>query len=595
MQIPLITSLIHYFKVVYSYAGKKLYVLLSLFLLGGLAEGVGVAMLLPILSVDEAESDQGQYTKTIYNFLESIGISVSLFSLIMLLLIAFLLKGTFMFLQKTLASYINLSLIRNVKLDFCDKYKKMTYIYYTNTNIGYLNNIITTEIERGIAALKKYIALIGSLIFILIYISFAVIINYKMTFAVIFLSVVMFVMLRSLSRLSRRLSLLVSETNAQIQSLLIQGIYNFKYLKATDSFAHLYKSLFQKININFTYRFKSSVLTLIPSSIVEPISIFFMAGLVLYYVEYQGKTMAEIFVMIIFFYKSFSCVFRFQANWQKFNAALGGLAVMSKAGRVLDNNVEKVGNRQINAFNKAIELRNVNFSYGPKQVFFDVNLTIQKNKSIGIVGESGTGKTTLFDIITGLLAPQSGKISIDGVDYSVLELSSLRNIIGYVTQDPVIFNDTIANNISFWECDSQEALCRKRIKDAAVLANCGRFINEAEKGHETMLGDRGVRLSGGQRQRIAIARELFKEPEIMIFDEATSSLDTESEMLIKQSINSMKGERTIVIIAHRLSTVRNCDYIYVLKEGRIVEEGSFDELYGDTNSRFYSMCLAQNL
>ena len=125
MQIPLITSLIHYFKVVYSYAGKKLYVLLSLFLLGGLAEGVGVAMLLPILSVDEAESDQGQYTKTIYNFLESIGISVSLFSLIMLLLIAFLLKGTFMFLQKTLASYINLSLIRNVKLDFCDKYKNL--------------------------------------------------------------------------------------------------------------------------------------------------------------------------------------------------------------------------------------------------------------------------------------------------------------------------------------------------------------------------------------------------------------------------------------------------------------------------------------
>jgi subfamily B ATP-binding cassette protein MsbA len=114
-------------------------------------------------------------------------------------------------------------------------------------------------------------------------------------------------------------------------------------------------------------------------------------------------------------------------------------------------------------------------------------------------------------------------------------------------------------------------------------------------GHETIIGDKGVRLSGGQRQRIAIARELFKKPEIMIFDEATSSLDTESEQLIQQSINSLKGERTIVIIAHRLSTVRNCDYIYVLKEGRIVEEGSFDELYCDKNSRFYSMCQAQNL
>jgi subfamily B ATP-binding cassette protein MsbA len=268
---------------------------------------------------------------------------------------------------------------------------------------------------------------------------------------------------------------------------------------------------------------------------------------------------------------------------------------MSKADRILNNNIEKAGNRQINAFNKAIELRNVNFSYGSKQVFFDVNLTIQNNKSIGIVGESGTGKTTLFDIITGLLTPQSGKISIDGIDYSELELSSFRNIIGYVTQEPVIFNDTIANNISFWECDSRDDICRKRIKDAAILANCDRFINKTEMGDETIIGVKGVKLSGGQRQRIAIARELFKEPEIMIFDEATSSLDTESEMLIQQSINSMKGERTIVIIAHRLSTVKNCDYIYVLKDGRVVDEGSFDELSKDKNSIFSKMCQAQNM
>jgi subfamily B ATP-binding cassette protein MsbA len=305
--------------------------------------------------------------------------------------------------------------------------------------------------------------------------------------------------------------------------------------------------------------------------------------------------MAEIFVLVIFFYKAFSCVFSFQSDWQKFNASLGGLEVMSKAGRSLSNNVEKVGTRQINAFNKAIELKSVNFSYDSKRVLFDVNLTIQKNSSIGVVGESGAGKTTLFDVITGLLTPLSGKISIDGIDYSELKFSSLRNIIGYVTQEPVIFNDTIANNISFWECDSQEDVCKKKIEDAVILANCDRFINEAEMGYETIIGDKGIKLSGGQRQRIAIARELFKEPEIMIFDEATSALDTESEQLIQRSINSLKGERTVMIIAHRLSTVRDCDVIYVLKDGRIVEEGSFDELYKDTSSRFYSMCQKQNM
>jgi len=595
MQIPLITSLIHYFKVVYSYAGRKLYILLFLFLLAGLSEGIGVSMLLPLLNIDKSVSDQGQYTKTIYNLLEAIGLNITLYSLVILLLTAFLFKGAFVFLQRTLSSYITCNLAKDIKIDFCNKYKNMTYSYYTNTSIGYLNNIITAEIYRGVAALNKYIVVIGSLIFILIYISFAVIINYKMTILAIFLSLLLFALMRSLSRLSRKLSLLESETNASTQSLLIQTIHSFKYMKATDSFAHVFKQLFGIINKNYIYKFKASVLTSISSSIIEPISILFISGLILYYVGFHGQSVAEILVLLFFFYKSFSYVFRFQLHWQKFNASLGGLEVMSKADRILNNNVEKVGNRQINAFNKAIEFRDVNFSYGSKQVFFGVNLDIQKNKSIGVVGESGAGKTTLFDIITGLLTPQSGKISIDGIDYSELELSSLRKIIGYVTQEPVIFNDTIANNISFWECDSQEDICKKRIKDAAISANCDRFINEAEMGYETIIGDNGIKLSGGQRQRLAIARELFKEPEIMIFDEATSALDTESEQLIQQSINSLKGERTIVVIAHRLSTVRNCDYIYVLKEGRIVEEGSFDELYGDKNSIFYSMCLVQNL
>ena len=222
-------------------------------------------------------------------------------------------------------------------------------------------------------------------------------------------------------------------------------------------------------------------------------------------------------------------------------------------------------------------------------------MVIPKNRSVGIVGESGAGKTTLFDILTALLSPRAGSICIDGIDYRELDISSLRDNIGYVMQEPVIFNDTIANNISFWECDNRDDFCKKRIKKAAELSNCVRFIEDAVNGYETIIGDKGVKLSGGQRQRIAIAREIFKEPEIMIFDEATSSLDTESEVLIQKSIKSMMGKRTIIIIAHRLSTIRNCDYIYVLNDGRITEEGSFSELYSAENSVFSKMCHAQNL
>jgi len=595
MKIPLISSIIHYYFVVYSYAGKKLYILLLLFLFGGVSESIGISILLPVLNYDKSEGDQGQYAKLIYNFLESVGISVSIFSLIMILFIAFLFKGIFVFLQKTLASYINCNLIKDMRIDFCDKYKNMQYRYYTNTGIGYLNNIVTTEIVRAVAGINRYTVVIGNLIFILIYISFAVIINYKMTLIVLFLSLLLFTLMRGLSRSSKKKSLLLSETNAQTQSLLIQTIYNFKYIKATNSFTHIFKHLHDKIKKNYIYQFRLEVLLHIPFSIIEPIAVLILSGLVLYYVGFMGKTIAEILVLMIFFYKAFNYVFRFQVDWQTFNAGLGGIEVIRKAGRDLDKNIERSGTRIVANINSGVELKDVNYSYDSRQVLFNINMNIPRNKSIGIVGESGAGKTTMFDIITGLLKPQSGKISIDGIDYSELELSSLRNIIGYVTQEPVIFNDTIANNISFWECDSQKDICRKRIENAAILANCDKFINETENGYDTVIGDKGIKLSVGQRQRIAIARELFKEPEIMILDEATSALDTESEMLIQQSINSLKDDRTIVVIAHRLSTVRNCDCIYVLKDGGIVEEGSFDELYGDKNSRFYSMCQAQIL
>jgi len=595
MQIPLISSLVHYYKVVYGYLGKKFFVLILIFFSQGITECFGVSMLLPILNMATTNEAQDSYTQAIYHFLEYVGIEVSVFSLLVILSLAFLLKGVFKFFQNFLNSYIKLSLTKDIRIGFCHKFRSMKYDLYSNLSIGYMNNLVTTETARAVGALNRYTLLIGSIVLMFIYIFFAFSINWKITILSLAICACLFAMLRGLSRLSRKYSIFESETNSKIQSLLIQAIYNFKYIKATNSFIQLYKQFFKRINENYLCQFKNAILMAIPISIVEPITIFFLSILVYYYVGYLGKSVAEVMVLLLLFYKAFTYIFRFQLDWQKFNGSLGGLEMVIKANQILNNNVEKIGSRRINTFNKAIELRSVNIGYGPKQVLFDVNLVIKKNKSTGIVGESGAGKTTLFDIITGLLTPQSGKISIDGIDYSVLELSSLRNMIGYVTQDPIIFNDTIANNISLWECDNQEDVCKKLIKDAAVLANCDKFINEAEMGHETIIGDKGVKLSGGQCQRIAIARELFKEPEIMIFDEATSSLDTESEQLIQQSINSLKGERTIVIIAHRLSTVRNCDYIYVLKEGRIVEEGSFDELYRDTNSRFYSMCLSQNL
>jgi len=595
MQIPFISSLFHYFKYFYGYAGRKLFFLFFIIICGGLSEGLGISLLLPVLDFEPNTEAANAYSQIIYNFLEFIRVGVSLPSLLFLVFTAFILKGIFYFSQVSITFYIFTDLVKNIRTGFINKYAAMDYSFYTSTDIGYLNNVVTIETDKAVAGLEKYTSVMVSIVFISVYVSAAFVINSTITTLVLGISLIMFYFLRKLSGILREMSIRITDTNARIQSLLIQLIYNFKYLKATNGFTYLSNELGKYINKNCQYTFKSGVIHAIPTSIVEPSAILFMSGIITYYVAYQGQPMAEIMILLFFFYRTFIRIYDFPKAWQRFNTYIGSIEVVKKTTKDLHIHKEATGSHIVSHFEKDISLREIDFSYNRHKVINNVSLVIPKNKSIGIVGESGAGKTTLFDLLTGLIIPQSGNIVIDGVDYRALNLSSLRNIIGYVTQEPVIFNDTIANNISFWVSENGDKSCTERVKKAAKLANCLSFVNEKQNGYNAIIGDKGIKLSGGQRQRIAIARELFKDPEIMIFDEATSSLDTESEKLIQQSINSMKGKRTIVIISHRLSTIRDCDYIFVLNKGRIIEEGSFDELYGDKYSRFYSMCQAQNL
>jgi len=552
-------------------------------------------MLLPILNLTQLEASHDFFTKILFMLLGAVGLEVSLTPLLFVVFIAFSLKGGLTLLRAILFSYILGRFEKNIKIDLCNKYKSMKYGYFVNTKIGYLNNIITTEIQRAVVCLNTYIEVLASIIFISIYIFSALFINSGLTVLVLLVCIIVFVMMRALARITREMSVLTSENNAETQSILLQIIANFKYLKATDSFKRIFDQLFTMLENGRKYTYKSRVLTAIPLSIAEPIAVLLLSAMICYSVVYKGESLGSVMILSLFFYRIFTRIFAFQGMWQKFNSFVGGIEVLEDATKVLDIQKEHTGQSKVEKFEEMIELKRISFSFGAKQVLFDVNMNIPKNKSIGIVGESGSGKTTLFDILTGLLTPQSGEVRIDGVDYRKIDITAIRNLMGYVTQDSVIFNDSFANNISLWECDFQNNSSREKIENAAKLANCDTFIKDTDMGYKTELGDKGVRVSGGQRQRVAIAREIFKEPAIMVFDEATSALDSKSELFVQESINAMKGKRTVVIIAHRLSTVKNCDYIYVLKSGRVVEVGSFYELYSNTNSYFFKMCEAQNL
>ena len=255
-----------------------------------------------------------------------------------------------------------------------------------------------------------------------------------------------------------------------------------------------------------------------------------------------------------------------------------GLASVERVDKILSapNPIkEKENTIPIKDFNDKIEIDHVSFSYEDgKQVLQDIDITIGKGKTVAIVGASGAGKSTLVDLIPRFYDVSGGSIRIDGTDVRDLSLHELRSLIGYVNQEPILFNDTIFGNIAF----GVEDVTEKDVIEAAKVANAHDFIMEKEEGYLTNIGDRGVKLSGGQRQRISIARAILKNPPILILDEATASLDTESERLVQEALDRLMSTRTTIAIAHRLSTIKNADEIIVMHEGKIVERGKHEEL-----------------
>ena len=274
------------------------------------------------------------------------------------------------------------------------------------------------------------------------------------------------------------------------------------------------------------------------------------------------------------------------------------MELINKEFKNLNLNRIEDGENDINELKKMITLQNISFSYDSSDDYQlkDISLNIPALSSVAFVGESGSGKSTILDVITLLNEPNLGNLIIDDLDSRSIKKESWRQMIGYVSQETIIFDATIGDNISMWSGDyKKNKEIESKIKEAAEKANILDFINNLPDGLDTNVGDRGVLLSGGQRQRLFIARELYKNPLVLILDEATSALDTSSERAIQQSIESLKGYITVIQVAHRLSTIKNVDLIYVLKNGKLIEKGTYKDLTKDQDSNFSKMIELQSL
>jgi len=258
----------------------------------------------------------------------------------------------------------------------------------------------------------------------------------------------------------------------------------------------------------------------------------------------------------------------------------------------LEGSQEKDGKEIFQSFADGLNIQNVDFHYGETSILKNINLAIKKNESVALVGESGSGKSTLVNLIAGLLPEDGGSILVDGRALKSIKKRTYQERIGYVSQDAVVFNDTLYNNVTLWAPKNEQNVARfkKSMEQASLLA----FIQELPEGMETELGNNGINLSGGQKQRVSIARELYKDIDILILDEATSALDSETEKAIQESIEALQGQYTLVIIAHRLATIRNVDKIALMDKGEIIAIDNFENLVEKQN-RFRTMVELQEL
>jgi len=592
-------NIFSYLKIYQNYLGKKLYVIFIISLLVALSEGLGISMLLPLIQSSGSLNGNlsNSITAGIYSFLNFMGVTNLLIGTLVLTVIIFLIKGILKFIEGTYSGRLQSELLRRLTIRMFDSYNTIDYQYFTKQNTGHFINVLNVQIYNTVVILNHFLGFLTQLIMAVTLIGIAFFISLKISLFTVLAGSILMIVFRSLNARVSGISRKSSEELSVLNKFLIQTLQALKYIISTAQNDHLRKGVVKSVRLLTDYMYRLQIWRSITNAIQEPVSLILMVGIILVQVTYMNEPISSIVVALILFYKAMRTLMAMQQNWQQAMSTIGSIEMVEKEFKVTNDHRERGGNIVLDTRFENILFNNLSFSYDNQQKILDkLQLEIKANTTIAFAGESGAGKTTLVDLLTLLLKPTEGELTINGIPSEQIQLSSWRRQIGYVSQDTVVFDDTIANNICLWNGDYRnDPDIRKKVEEAARKAYADGFINQMPNGYETMVGERGVRVSGGQKQRLFIARELYKNPNLLILDEATSALDSESERYIQESIDNLKRSLTVVIIAHRLSTIKNADIIYVMDNGVIIESGSFEELTSKDHSRFSKMVNIQQI
>ena len=493
------------------------------------------------------------------------------------------LKNLFTFLSTFYLS----DLIQGSVLDFRNRlFKKVLYLpmsFYTEERKGDLLSRFSVdlkEIELSVKATTN--AIFKDPFYIVGYFLTLFVISYKLTlFIIIFLPIAGFVISRISSGLKKR-SKLGQENVGNMLSMTEESLYGLRIIKSFNAQQFILERF--KAQSGYLYRLMLGVnrRVFMASPVSEFLGVVATAGVLLYggRLVLGNEILPDVFIGYLILFSQL--ISPFKSISKAIYDSSQGIAALNRVDAVL-NEEEKIVDSP-NAlekliFKNEISFENIHFKYDEQEILNNISFQIPHGETVALVGHSGAGKTTLADLLIRLHDVSRGQITIDGHNIKNINSSALRSLMGVVSQESILFNDNVYNNIAFGDSDVNE----EKVIEAAKMANAHEFIIALENGYKTIIGDGGNKLSGGQKQRISIARALYKNPQILILDEATSSLDTASEKAVQQALDRLMQNRTSLVIAHRLSTIKNAQKIIVLDKGKIVEMGSHDELIKQNN------------
>lgn len=564
----------------YSYSGYRIIVIVAFSIIVGLLDGFGLAMFLPLLEMVSdtggIEPDSLGRLSFLLDFINDLGLSLNLGTVLGFMTVIFFLKGLMQYANGVYRMITLQKFIKKVRFQNIKGLNNLAYKYFVSADVGRIQNTLTGEVDRVALSFANYFYAIQYGAMVIVYMAFAFTMDPQFAILVTIGGLLTNFLYKNLYKKTKGASRKLTGDNNIFQSLIIQNVGNYKYLKATGSLNTYGKKLKESVLKIEKSNVKIGILDSILIAAREPLLILVVVVVIYIQTELLGSSLGQILASLFFFYRALSFLMQMQARWNKFLGVSGSLENMQEFTRELKTNKESRSGDALEQPVKELALSNVSFYYDQKQVLKNIDFNIHRNETVAFVGESGSGKTTLVNIIAGLLPVDEGAFLINKENSNQYSMASFQEKIGYITQDPVIFNDSLFNNVSFWDEDNEQN--RDRFWNAVNQAALNEFVEDLPSKENTILGNNGVNLSGGQKQRISIARELYKEVEILILDEATSALDSETEKAIQQNIDDLKGNYTILIVAHRISTIKNADRIVVMKNGKIQNIDNFSEL-----------------